>query len=292
MASASSEWMPFTIFRRLSKKSSAEVELVLIELLEGLVAEEAVQRGFAAGEEACQLLHGFFLRPGQAFQQGRLFPGHAEAAVGQDGRDRRAGLLRHGELQHVLSGIPEGPEGFPAVGQSVRAQREGIKEEVAAMLDDVVHRQINQPHVEGAVLLHEHFPQMVDGGIGFVVVLVLVVRVAEQGVPLLDVLVLRQVAAVIEALEKARVLLRDGLREKLLQKVDPAGPALGAASGGAEGPPVRGGLPLVEEAHAPQGFPALFHHVVPVVCDGPAHGIGAHIEPQIPALVCLFLRHA
>ena len=162
---------------------------------------------------------------------------------------------------------------------------------MASVLDDVVHRQVDQTHIKGAVLFHEGFSQVIDRGVRLIVILIGIAGIAEERIPLLNMLVLRQVPAVIEPLEEARVLFRYSLGKKLLQEIDSPGPALCPSPGGAEASSFRRRLAFLEKAHAPQGLSALPDDIVLRIGHCPSQGIRPHIQTKIPCFILLRIFH-
>ena len=159
-----------------------------------------------------------------------------------------------------------------------------LVQEVAAMLHDVVERQVHEPDVGGLVGLQQVRAQVVDGGELPIVVLLGEVASIEQRpavVGMRRIAVLGMQARLVEADEELGVHLGHFVREEPLQQVDPLAPAIVAASLSAMHPGLGGGLRRREHAAPPSGLAFEAAEIAVVVEHRPANRPRADVQPHL-----------
>ena len=123
------------------------------------------------------------------------------------------------------------------------------------VFQNIMYREIHQPHVKRFSVLNQSFSQMMNRRKPFVIIFICKIRIAEQRVWLPDRLVLFIEFAFRHPQKKSRIDLGDFFREKLLQKTESFRSPLQSASCVPVKSAVFRGFRLVKQTSSPQSFP-------------------------------------
>ena len=217
----------------------------------------------------------------RAAPQLRLLPGHAQLPV----QKRPPEALRVREREFKAADVHEaGFQRFQAAFEADLLQVHVAEEEVPALFENVVHGQIDQPHVEGPILLHQRAAQMVDRGEVPMIVPVAVAgigkeRVAAQGPPGgVRAPVLLEKFALVHPLKEGGIHLRNLRAEELSQPAEALVAPLQPPPGRSEPAPVLRLLRFRKQPHAPERLAVALLKIVLRVRHRPTHGIRANIQ--------------
>ena len=153
-----------------------------------------------------------------------------------------------------------------------------LQQEMAPVLDDVMERKIDQPHIKRARLLQQRFSQMIDRWVGFIIDLICQIGIRKEAVfPLYPLFFLFRKFAFLQALKKSGICLGDLRIKQLLQPLDPLLFPLISAAVRPKHPPGCRCLCRVKQPDPPKRLSLLLEDMVFHIRHRPADRTGSHV---------------
>ena len=174
-------------------------------------------------------------------------------------------------------------EPFHPLVQGDGVQRHISIEKMASIFQNMMDGQVDQAHIMGLLGQDQFFSQVVDGGIGMVVVPIRKGLVPKQGIfpqRYLPPLILLPESALLHALEKGRIDRRDRLGENIAQQRQTLFPAFQPPSGDAEAAPLFRLLRFGKLPDTPERLAVFPEDPVLFVRYRPADGFRADVKPR------------